>query len=398
MDPIQKQVAMYQDAYKSLGLDTIKQQYEKYAKEQNDLTNEMNDKMQETNNNPWLSESVRARTNEQIKNKYATRLDNLTHLQQLTDSLYKQGLAQVDHLVSDANADIKATNELAQKQIDSANALAKDNQVVGINGRMVLISKITGKTIADLGPDSTVNTLSERTALANATKKASGSGGGSGGGGYGGGTFKRDLEALVANAYNLIPTKNGKEAFTASINGARGDADKINALATVILRNAPADTRRDFTNQADAVKNIERAIAVIDSGAKTGLFQAGTQYSFNLAGKDYDPKLAAIGAYITSSIQPYRNSITGAAFSAQEMAEYTQMFGSTKYSPTELRSRLMRVKEIMTDKSATALNSQINPLDTYDNYFDPQNPVQGTGGSAPSGSFDAASAQTKYNY
>jgi hypothetical protein len=54
--------------------------------------------------------------------------------------------------VSDANADIKATNDLAQKQIDAANALAKDNQVVSVGGREKLVNRVTGKVVADLGP------------------------------------------------------------------------------------------------------------------------------------------------------------------------------------------------------------------------------------------------------
>lgn len=152
LDPIQKQVKMYTDAYQALGLNTIKQQFDDYTKQQKDLTDEMNQKIADTQNNPWLSQSVSDRTVKRIKDSYATKLDSLTNLLTLTDSMYKQGQAQVDHMVSDANADIKATNDLAQKQIDAANALAKDNQVVSTGGRELLVNKETGKTIADLGP------------------------------------------------------------------------------------------------------------------------------------------------------------------------------------------------------------------------------------------------------
>lgn len=156
LDPVAKQVAMYTEAYNSLGLNTIKQQFDDYTQQQSDLTNKMNDEIANTTNNPWLSQGVVDKTVQRIKDKYATQLDTLTNLLTLTDSLYKQGQAQVETMVSNANADIKAANDLAQKQIDAANALAKDNSVHSelVNGvpHDLLINNETGKTMADLGP------------------------------------------------------------------------------------------------------------------------------------------------------------------------------------------------------------------------------------------------------
>lgn len=191
------------------------------------------------------------------------------------------------------------------------------------------------------------------------------------------GTYGNDLEAVVGNVYNMIPSKNGKEAFQASISRARNDKDKIDAIASVVLRNSPAEVRRDFTNQGIGIGQIEKAIKIIDEGVKTGALQAGAQYAFNLVGKDYDPKLAAISAYLTGAIQPYRNSVTGAAWGTQEDGEYQQLFGSTKYEPTELRERLVRVKEILRDKSAAALNTQVSPIGGFDLYSE----YDGAGGA-----------------
>lgn len=182
--------------------------------------------------------------------------------------------------------------------------------------------------------------------------------------GAGAGAYGSDLDALIGRVPLIIPSENGKVAFSQAIQRARNDGDKIQTIATAVLRNSPSPVREDFSNQAIAVKNIDKAIASIDRGAQTGVLQAGGQYVFNLAGKDYDPKLSEISSYITSAVQPYRNSITGAAWGQQEEAEYQSLFGSTKYSPEELKARLVRLKEIMKDKSATALNSQINPIDT----------------------------------
>lgn len=196
--------------------------------------------------------------------------------------------------------------------------------------------------------------------------QAAGGGGSAGLGG--GGTYESDLDAVVGNVLNLIPSENGKEAFLNSINRARNDKDKIDAIASTALRNSPAEIRNDFFQQGVGINSIDKAIAQIDKGLESGFLQEKAQYVFNVFGKDFDPNLAAVNAYITSAIQPYRNSVTGAAWGTQEDGEYQQLFGSTKYSPIELRSRLVRVKEILRDKSAAALITQISPISGFDVY------------------------------
>ena len=200
-----------------------------------------------------------------------------------------------------------------------------------------------------------------------APKVSTGGTGGTSSGG--GGKYGTDLDAIIGATYATIGSKNGKEAFNAQIQKARNDSDKINLIASVKLAGAPAADRTDFSQKAAAVGQIDKAIAAIDAGAKTGFINNAKQYTFNVFGKDYDPNLATIGGYITSAVQPYRNSITGAAWGGQEDAEYASLFGSTKYSPKELRERLVRVKEIMKDTSVSQLNSYVNPLNTFGNPF-----------------------------
>lgn len=201
-----------------------------------------------------------------------------------------------------------------------------------------------------------------------ANRKAKAAGVGSGGTGNSG-KYSSDLDALVGNAVNTISSKFGQETFKDSISKARNDADKLNTIATVVLKNSPGPIREDFVNQTVGIKQIDKALNVLNDGLKSGLINNAAQYLFNKTGNDFDPKLAAINAYITSAIQPYRNSVTGAAWGSQEESEYDQLFGSTKYSPKELKDRLTRVKEIMKDKTINALNAQVNPLGS-DNPFD----------------------------
>ncbi len=184
------------------------------------------------------------------------------------------------------------------------------------------------------------------------------------------GSYTNDLDAIVGATEAIITSKFGQETFRKQMAKARNEADKINLVASVVLGKADSATKTDFTNQAVGINQIDKAIKMLDDGAKTGVFQAGAQYAFNLAGKDFDPKLAQINQLLTSAIQPYRNSVTGAAWGNQEDGEYQMLFGSTKYAPEELRQRLVGVKDILASKSAQALNSYVNPMGLYGNEFE----------------------------
>jgi len=191
------------------------------------------------------------------------------------------------------------------------------------------------------------------------------------GGGLGGdGTlYANDTEALIGTVLSTIPTKFGQQQFQNQISKARNDADRLNIVASQVLKAQGTEVKRDFANQAVGISEIDKAIALIDSGVRSGALQAGAQYTFNLIGKDFDPKLAQINQHITAAIQPYRNSVTGAAWGDQEDAEYAQIFGSTKYEPQELKQRLIGAKEILKSKSANALNAFANPMGYGDNQF-----------------------------
>ena len=196
---------------------------------------------------------------------------------------------------------------------------------------------------------------------------------GIGGGGMGGGEYGNDLDAIIGTVLSTIPTKFGQQTFNQQIANARNDADRINLIAAQVLKGQPAEFKNDFRNQAVGIAQLDKAIAALDSGVKTGVLQNTAQYAANFLGKDFDPKLAEISGYITSAIQPYRNSVTGAAWGDQEDAEYQQLFGSTKYSPTELRQRLLQTKELLKSKSAEGLNAYVNPLGYYGNTFETGN-------------------------
>lgn len=193
---------------------------------------------------------------------------------------------------------------------------------------------------------------------------------GGGGGAGSSGAYESDLDAIIGATLSTIGTKFGQATFQAQMKKARNDSDRINLIAAQVLKGQPAEFKNDFRNQAVGISQIDKAIALLDSGVKTGVINNGAQYAYNLAGKDFDPKIAKVNSYITSAIQPYRNSVTGAAWGVQEDQEYASLFGSTKYSPAELRQRLVQTKEILKSKSASGLNTFVNPVGYYDNPFE----------------------------
>lgn len=270
----------------------------------------------------------------------------------------------------------EGADEKSLTQMETAAGLPKGTLTKGL--KTLKEQELLGKSVQlEKGADGAIYSVKlDKDGNYTATKIIAGKSSSTGGGGgvvgtygVGGGQYTSDLDAIIGSTMATISSKFGQQTFKEQISKTRNDADKINLVASVALKNQPAEIRRDFTNQSSAIQTIDKAINLLDEGVKTGVLQSGQQYLYNVFGKDYDPKLAKINSYIVSSVQPYRNSVTGAAWGDQEDAEYASLFGSTKYSPAELKQRLQTIKEIMKAKSVDALNVYVNPMGTYDNVF-----------------------------
>lgn len=212
--------------------------------------------------------------------------------------------------------------------------------------------------------------LEQIQAQINSSNRANQPTGGSGGGSTSG-TYSTDLE-FITDAASAVAAQGGKfslENFNRRIGRARDDADRVAIVADTILANAPAETRNRFNNDSAAIANIDQAILMLEDGVETGFLNNAAQYTYNIVGKDFDPKLTEINQYITAALQPYRSNITGAAWGQQETKEYERLFGNTKYAPEELLTRLRGLKGIMLNKTSNALNGQVNPLGTTRNFF-----------------------------
>jgi hypothetical protein len=216
--------------------------------------------------------------------------------------------------------------------------------------------------------------------------KAGVSGGGSGTGGFtpSGGT---GANAVTDSLFNIVRVNSNSATLPileSSYKNAKTTGEKLDVIA--VAAKIPAAQKQDITAVKNAMNNVDRAIAELDNGAKTGLINSKAQYAANAFGKDYDPALQKVGSYITAAIQPYRNEVTGAAWGGQEDGEYQNLFGSTKYSPTELKARLSTLKEILASKAANTISTNIAPAGDYSQMFSQTftnlpNPTQTTGQS-----------------
>ncbi len=313
---------------------------------------------------------------------YESRISLETNLAQAKMTAEKEGKANEVKMITDAlNSIVKDKvknqyNDQLTKQVNDGyvygiDELGQATRLKDADGNLLKSNQVTDKgDLITVGEGSTLYDPRTGKAVYTAPKTYKPAVGG--GSSSPTGQFSSDLDAVIGNVLATIPSKFGQDTFSKQIARARNDADKIGTVAAVVLKNEAADTRKDFTQKKDAIKNVDKAIALLDKGLETGVINAGKQYVYNMFGKDYDKDLAAIGSYLTGAIQPYRNSITGAAWGDQEDQEYQTLFGSTKFSPEELKNRLQRVKEMMKDSTVGILNTYVNPVDTYANVFVPK--------------------------
>ena len=106
---------IFSEVAKSLGLTDLKGYAEETRKQLAGVQNELNDKIAEINDNPWLSEGLRTKKITSLQEKYEGKLKNITTQLELYDSLYKLGVAQAQFLTTGTYNQMIDTAELALK-------------------------------------------------------------------------------------------------------------------------------------------------------------------------------------------------------------------------------------------------------------------------------------------
>jgi len=99
-------VTSFADTYKQLlgtmGISDIKSEFEKTQQKFTDLQTELNDKISEVNDDPWLTEGVRIGRIRSLQDKYEGRLQILTDQQKLYQSMYEQGVQEAQFVANAA--------------------------------------------------------------------------------------------------------------------------------------------------------------------------------------------------------------------------------------------------------------------------------------------------------
>lgn len=126
----QQAIDDYQSIYTALGIPTIKEAYTNSQKDFTDIQNELNDKVADINEDPWLSEGVRVARIGKLQDRYEAKLNTATSKMNFYKSLIDQGEAQardimgeIHHAQSDTITAVNQAIDIAQKQVDASNAL-----------------------------------------------------------------------------------------------------------------------------------------------------------------------------------------------------------------------------------------------------------------------------------
>lgn len=113
-------IQTYSDIIKQLGLPDIKSEFEKVQKSYADLQNELNDKITNVNDNPWLSEGLRQKEINKLNDRYEGKLKVLTSKMDIYDSLYKEGLQEAHFLATGEYNQQQDAAQLAEKKAEAA--------------------------------------------------------------------------------------------------------------------------------------------------------------------------------------------------------------------------------------------------------------------------------------
>lgn len=122
-------VTSFADTYKQLlttmGLPDVKAEFEKTQKRFTDLQVELNDKIAEVNDDPWITEGIRVSRIRNLQDKYEGRLQILTDQQKLYQAMYEQGVQEAQFV---ANAAFNQQKFDAEQSFNMAQLALKEQE------------------------------------------------------------------------------------------------------------------------------------------------------------------------------------------------------------------------------------------------------------------------------
>lgn len=175
------------------------------------------------------------------------------------------------------------------------------------------------KAAAALSASSAYTNAYNATAGKNAAEAATG-----GGGGYNG-----DFAATIESVANLESSVAGKKQVAANLKSFIASGDYKSAysqIANTVEAGLVGESKQRFANartDAQVMQGMKEAIQkYAAAGGDMNILKGTTESIYNKLGTVSDPRYEAQAVALQREFQTYRNTMTGAAFSPQESAEY----------------------------------------------------------------------------
>jgi hypothetical protein len=195
----------------------------------------------------------------------------------------------------------------------------------------------------------------------------------------------------IFDAFNVIGPRLGakdiressRRVLTEYLNAGDIDGAK-NYLKDLAFTGAKAEEQQRWQGRNNSINELGIIRALIqeytDAGGDTGIFKGTQQQIEQKIGKIGEPELADIATRIQLAIIDYRQSVSGAAFTESEAAQYNKLFPNI-LKGTELNlANIDTLEDVFTERQEQFYRTQLGTVN-YDNLFGA--PI--SAGKAPSG-------------
>lgn len=171
----------------------------------------------------------------------------------------------------------------------------------------------------------------------------------------GSGKFTKDQSTAISNAIN-----NGEDPFTVVKNNAKN-----------IMGQTEATNLAKFETAKTSIEDLQSTLSQFYAlGGDTGIFKGNYEKVINKLGDVSNPALVDLATQIQSTLQVYRNAVSGTAYSAQEGADIASIFPGINKSQglneAIIKGRLKAFDSTIDGTYRTALGSAYDKLKNAD--------------------------------
>lgn len=138
-DPVASIKKIVEEVMASTGMPEIKTQLDAIAKSKTELENQMNDEIASINDNPWLSEGLRQKKVQAVKDKYESKVNSKINEFNLLQDMYDSARQEAQYSATLATNIYQNEREFLQGQLEfitsaaekAASAKKTNNQIIG---------------------------------------------------------------------------------------------------------------------------------------------------------------------------------------------------------------------------------------------------------------------------